>query len=707
MSTGTDASVLPLSTRTDSIPRIQTPTAQKLKKIGIRNLRDLLFHIPTRYEDYSQTCLIKDAPMDTPLTISGVVDKITSRRIPFRKLAITEVLVRDDTGTLKAVWFNQPYLAERMRKGISIRLSGKITLRKSARVMTQPLHEITTSARRQTAAPIHTGRFVAIYPETSGITSRWFRYMLSTLLPYPVPEFLPPELIARLHVMQNERILESLHFPKTIADADKAKERLIFNEIFLLQLTLLEARQRMRTFAAPSIARNVPSIKRFVSRLPFALTPSQRRSIWEIASDMAQPYPMNRLLEGDVGSGKTVVAGIAGTLACEAGYQTAFLAPTEILASQHFKTLSSCTDQPVTLLTASLSDHSGDHAITRDTILARAEAGSPGIYVGTHALIQKSVRFGKLGLVVVDEQHRFGVEQRKALLAHRREALMIPHLLSMSATPIPRTLAITVYGDLDLSILEELPPGRQPIATKIVSEKDRAATYEFIREEIKSGRQAFVVCPRIEKNEIESFSPTLFPAEVKNVTEVYEELARHAFPEFPVVMLHGKMAAKEKERIMRAFTAGNIALLVSTSVIEVGVDVPNASVMFVESADRFGLAQLYQLRGRIGRGEHAAYCFYATNLPSRRARERLNAILRAQNGFELAQKDLEMRGPGEFFGTQQSGLSDFVTAHLANTRLVYAARSEARRIVRRDPYLSRFPHLAHALKDFHDRFHRE
>ncbi len=681
--------------------------------MGMRTLRDLLFHIPSRYEDYSHIVAIADAPFDTPLTLEGTVTMVTHRHIPFRRLYITETVVEDATGRIKAVWFNQPYLEGRIKRGSVVRLAGSVTLRRGEKVFTHPLLEVIATGKDAPRAAqkesLHSGRLVAVYPETAGATSRWFRYIIAGFLREAhCVEFLPREIL-RIHSFPAlAEALHELHFPSSLERAKEAKRRIIFQQLFLLQLTLFASRKKLEYFNAPAIPRDLAALRAFTGSLSYALTDAQRRSAWEIVTDLAKPHPMNRLLEGDVGSGKTVVAAAAIHLTAGAGYQSAYLAPTEILAEQHFRTLSALLTIPVFLLTNSLRESTRHTDLTKSAILKFAQEGETGLFIGTHALIQKDVRFGKLGLVIVDEQHRFGVAQRRHLLVTHAQEKMLPHLLSMSATPIPRTLAMTLYGDLDLSVLDELPKGRKEITTDITSPAKKQQVYAFMREEIKKGRQAFVVCPRIEKGE-EIGGGTLFPVSegVKNVSEVHAHLAETIFPDLRVGMLHGKMRPKEKEEVMKRFVRGEFDILVATSVIEVGVDIPNASVMLVESADRFGLAQLYQLRGRIGRGTYASSCFFATELPSQKARARLQAILRAKNGFELAEEDLKLRGPGDFFGTQQSGLPNTVTANLMNAPLVYAARETARKLLEQDPMLTKHPLLKQELVDFRAQFHRE
>ncbi|MBI2625580.1 ATP-dependent DNA helicase RecG, partial [Candidatus Parcubacteria bacterium] len=517
----------------------------------------------------------------------------------------------------------------------------------------------------------------------------------------------------------------------------EGRRRLAFEELILIQLAHLKARANIKALAAPAIPLDLAQVKQFVASLPFPLTNAQRKAVWEILQDIAKPHPMARLLEGDVGSGKTVVAAIAAYLVSRAGWQTAFMAPTEILARQHFLTLKKLfpfgTASAALLTGSETRFFSGgeEMATSKKHLHAHIHEGLADIVVGTHALLQKHVAIPKLALVIVDEQHRFGVEQRAALMRNRNQEsgirnhgqsekfithdskFLIPHLLSMSATPIPRTLALTIYGDLDLSILDELPQGRRPIETKLVAPTERERAYRFIREEVRRGRQVFVICPRIELEDAEGPHPNargqlaLLRAEAKAVTVEYEKLSKEVFRDLRVGMLHGKLRAKEKASVMARFTAGELDILVSTSVVEVGVDVPNATVMMIEGAEHFGLAQLYQFRGRVGRAEYQSHCLLFTESTSRLAHQRLSAITEAKSGFELAEKDLQLRGPGDFLGTRQSGLADLAMASLSDGRLIKAARSEAELLLQQNADLSRWPLLKKRLAEFENEAHLE
>ena len=497
----------------------------------------------------------------------------------------------------------------------------------------------------------------------------------------------------------------------------KAKLRFSFEELFFIQLFVLRERNKLAQEKAAAIPADIDLIKRFVDSLDFKLTDAQRKSAWQILKDIEKPRPMNRLLEGDVGSGKTVVAAIAALNVARAGYQTAFMAPTEILAKQHFNGISKALQNfklDIGLLTGKSDKFTSKKLkndfieISRKKLLEKSSNNEINILIGTHALIQDKVKFGKLALVVLDEQHRFGVEQRAKLCKRNagKDGQIIPHLLSMTATPIPRTLALTIYGDLDLSLIDELPKGRKKVETKVISPEERKKAYDFIRKEVKKGRQVFVICPRIEKPE-EGKKDVMGWSEAKAVKEEYKKLSEEIFPDLKVGMLHGKIASAEKERTMRDFKNQKTDILVSTSVVEVGVDIPNATVMMIEGADRFGLAQLHQFRGRVGRGKYQSYCFLFTESPSANTKARLKALVNCESGFELAEKDLEIRGPGDFLGVKQWGIPDLMMSSLKDLNLVQKTRESAKEILQQDPQLKNYPLLQARLKNFRERIHLE
>ena len=690
----------------DSIPKISKKILPALKRLGIKTIRDLLFHFPQRYDDFSNEKQIAEVTAGEVVTIKGVIDKIHNIRTFRKRMVITEATISDESGSIKALWFNQSFLIKNLRQGLAFNFSGKISLGKRGIYLQNPAYEKIQSPNGeiQNSQGIHTGGLVAVYPETRGITSKWLRFLVNNLigLSRTLVDPLPKETRDRHKLPETKDALLKIHFPKNREEARDSEHRFQFEELLLNQLLVLQNRVNLGTCRAPEIPADVNFLKKFVQSLPFPLTDAQRRSLWEIAKDMEKGRPMNRLLEGDVGSGKTVVAAAAAYLAVKAGFGVAFMAPTEILARQHYETLNKILD-PLGVATG-LMVGSEKNASAYDSVV-----------VGTHALIQKDIYFEKLGLVVVDEQHRFGVEQRAALLKNQesgrknKNEALVPHFLSMSATPIPRTLALTIYGDLDLSIIDEMPKSRKHIITKVVESSRRHEIYLFIREEVKHGRQVFVICPRIDLPENDDFKISqqkMLQADLKAVKEEYKKLSENIFPDLRIAMLHGKMKAKEKDETMKKFKKHQFDILVSTSVVEVGVDVSNATIMVIEGAERFGLAQLHQFRGRVGRGSEQSYCFLFPTEDGVISR-RLKALEEAKSGFELAEKDLEIRGPGDFLGTRQSGIPGALAQALANPVLVRDVRKEAAEILSKDPWLVRAPVLKQKVADMKKVLHPE
>lgn len=696
--------MISLATPIESVPKVSRRIIPALKKLGIKTVRDLLFHFPTRYDDFSNKKDIRGVSVGETVTIQGTISKIQSVRTARKHMVIVHANIKDSTGSLRATWFNQPFLARILKEGTRVALSGKVTMGPNGRYLQNPAYEKLTNheSRSMNHGGIHTGGLIAVYPETRGITSRWIRFLIKSFieLRMKLGDPLPPETRKKYLLPEIKEAVRSIHFPKNKDEAERARRRFNFEELLLVQLRALRERMLLKEHAAPAIPLNLTLIKEFVNSLPYQLTDAQRRSMWEIFQDLAKPRPMNRLLEGDVGSGKTVVAAAAALLAVKNGLRVAFMAPTEILARQHYETLQKTL---------------APFDIKIGLMIGAEKKADPDtdIIAGTHALIQKGVQFKNLGLVVVDEQHRFGVEQRATLLKHESRSmnqsgqspmihnsnLMIPHFLSMSATPIPRTLALTVYGDLDLSILDEMPKSRKSVITKIVEPEKRTEAYQFIREEVKRGRQAFVICPRIElpesgimNQESGAHQQKLILSDVKAVKEEYKKLSEGIFKDLKVGMLHGKLKSKEKEAVMRRFQNRDIDILVSTSVVEVGVDFPNATIMMLEGAEKFGLAQLHQFRGRVGRGADQSYCFLFPTEDSVVTR-RLRAVVEARNGFELAEKDLEIRGPGDLFGTRQWGIAGPLLEAITDARLVRDVRAEAIEILKKSPDLALFPGL--------------
>jgi ATP-dependent DNA helicase RecG len=653
--------------------------AEQLSRKGLATVEDALFFVPLRHEDRTRLTPLRALQPGQAATCSGTIVGL-SPPPPGRSRAPFSVLLRDASGYATASWFGGGYLARVLERGQRLVLHGKIARYKGAIVIQQPDYEIVETGEDDR---LHTGRLVPVYSTTEGLPQRALRSLMWRIVDAftrDVPEVLPDAVRARRRLVGLGPALRDAHFPETDAALGAARHRLAFDDFLLLQLGL--AILRSRATRARGIAMNPRGelVRRLRASLPYTLTGAQERVWEEIRRDMAAPSPMHRLLQGDVGSGKTIVAALAVLTAVEAGYQAAVMAPTEILAEQHcmtFRQLLEPLGVPVTLLTSSLA--SRERAARR----AALAAGEVPCVVGTHALVQEGVEFRRLGLAVVDEQHRFGVAQRARLKGKGDN----PHLLVMTATPIPRTLALTLYGDLDVSVIDELPPGRRPIVTVARTEAKRREIYTFLRGEIAAGRQAYVVYPLVEESEA---------LDLKAATDMAKHLAEDVFPDLTVGLLHGRLGFDEKDAIMRRFKAGEIHILASTTVIEVGIDVPNASVMLVEHAERFGLSQLHQLRGRVGRGPWKSYCvLLAGGRLTEEARRRIDAMTAANDGFRIAEVDLELRGPGEFFGTRQSGLPEFRTADLLrDARILEEARVEAQAIVAADPELRGPAHRA-------------
>ena len=653
--------------------------AAQLERKELKTVEDALFFVPLRHEDRTRLTPFRALQPGQAQTCSGVIAGLSPpppgrSRVPF------SVMLRDDSGYVTATWFNAGYLARVFARGQRLVLHGKVARYRGALTLQQPDYEIVETGEDER---LHTGRLVPVYSTTEGLGQRPLRSLMWRLVEAyatEAPEVLPEPVRERRKLLSLPDALRSIHFPESDAALEAGRRRLVFDEFLLLQLGL--AILRSRTTRARGIAMSPRGVlvERLRAALPYTLTAAQERVFHEIRRDMAAPFPMHRLLQGDVGSGKTIVAALAVLTAVEAGYQAAVMAPTEILAEQHFMTFRQLLDPlgvPLTLLTSSLTGR--ERARRREAIAS----GRLACVVGTHALVQEGVDFQRLGLAVVDEQHRFGVAQRARLRGKGEH----PDLLVMTATPIPRTLALTLYGDLDVSVLDELPPGRRPVRTEARTEAKRRQIYEFLRREIAAGRQVYVVYPLIEESEA---------LDLKAATDMARHLARDVFPDLEIGLLHGRLPFDEKEAIMRRFKAGEIAILVSTTVIEVGIDVPNASVMLIEHAERFGLSQLHQLRGRVGRGPWKSYCILLTaGRLGEEAERRIAAMVETNDGFKIAEVDLALRGPGEFFGTRQSGLPELRLADLLRDGpILEEARREAGTIVAADPELKAPAHLA-------------
>jgi len=669
---------------------ISSSLAARFNRLGVKTVRDLLYFFPHRHLDYSQRKSISQLSVGEEQTIVANVWQAQEVKLGGRRS--TEAIVGDETGNVRVVWFNQPYLVKKLATNTRIVLSGRVSLFRERHVFESPEWELVEDKEL-----IHTGRLVPLYPLTQGLRPRQVRKLMKAVIDQwagQVEDFLPPELKERCNLLELPQAISQAHYPEDEALKARARTRLAFDELFLLQLGVLSKKRGWQeSQTANPFSTQTPLLDAFTKSLPFELTPAQQRVLNELLADLQKSRPMSRLLQGEVGSGKTIVATAALLVAVANGYQGAFMAPTEILAEQHFNTIcqllsrvghqeegylrsySGLLSRPLTiaLLIGDISQ------VKKQEIQQRILDGDIDIIIGTHALIQKGVEFHRLGLAVVDEQHRFGVTQRSAL----RQKGLSPHVLVMTATPIPRTLALTLYGDLDLSVIDQLPPGRQVIKTRWLKPGQRESAYAFIYRQVASGRQAFIICPLIEESEA---------IQAKAAIAEYQRLSEEVFPELRLGLLHGRMPAAEKDKIMRRFRSGELDILVSTPVVEVGIDVPNATVMLIESADRFGLSQLHQFRGRVGRGQEQSYCMLLAQNPSEVGRERLDIIEKTQDGFELAEEDLRLRGPGEFFGTRQSGLPDLRMAKLSDVGLLELARSEAIRLFQIDPGLEKPEH---------------
>jgi ATP-dependent DNA helicase RecG len=669
-----------LDVRVETLKGVGKTVAAKLERLSIYTIGDLLKHYPRRYDDFSNVIPIR---MMRPgmVTFKGEVLNIASRRARGKRLTIQEAVITDGTGTVKAVWFNQPFLVNQFPIGSKVLMAGKLELRNNDLALQGPAVE-SDAAEGESR---HTGRIVPIYPETEGVTSKQLRNLIMPLLPLVAdsyPEILPNEVVEKSKLMERGRALVEIHAPSSDANLKKARHRFAFEELFFIIAASLVIKHEIKTESAPKIEMQVAVAQETVRALEFELTNAQRAAAWQILQDMTGDRPMNRLLEGDVGSGKTVVAVMAAVMAVRNGHQAALMVPTDILARQHVAKLASILKKLNVESTLLLGRQP---AAEKKAALDKIASGEAGLVIGTHALLTEAVKFNQLGLVIIDEQHRFGVEQRSKL---KEKAGQLPHLLSMTATPIPRTLALTVYGDLDITVIDELPPNRKPISTKVIRRQDRDITYGFVDKQIAEGRQVFVVCPLIED------SDTLG---TKSVTAEVERLKAGPFSHRRIGMVHGKLAPAERDAVMQAFIKGELDILVATSVIEVGIDIPNASVMLIEGAERFGLAALHQLRGRIGRGLHQSYCLIASDSTAPGVMERLQAMERTQDGFRLAQIDLELRGPGQVYGRRQHGMLELDLADLGDARLVSQVRTAAADFVDRPEVMLKYPQVVERI----------
>ena len=724
---------------TDSF-RLTDAQKSALERLGLRTVRDLLHHFPTRYEVAGEGAEVGKLISGQEASIIGRLEKLEAKRGWKSRIPMTEGFLRDSTGRIKARWFNQPYISKMYAEGTLVRATGKVSGSEGKLYLANPQLQIvspteaglfetggsqgSTLAQGSSRSNLETAspELFAVYPESRGTTSLWMRHAIAKFLTAEVldqvEDPIPAELLKTYNLPTLRTALIWVHTPHELKQAEAARKRFAFEEVFMIQLE--RGRERALQNKEQSFAIETPEYKtqEFIDEFPFQATDAQVDAIEAILKDMRSGRPMSRLLEGDVGSGKTAVAATAAHAVVEtrpqgqkAGtLQVAYMAPTEILAKQHFESFIHYFDKfPINigLITGSgcfkfPSKVNKDKftPISRTQLLKWVSGGEIPVLIGTHALIQKSVVFKHLALVVIDEQHRFGTNQRRLLA---RKETRLPHLLSMTATPIPRTLALTVYGDLDLTLLDQMPPGRKPIITEIVKPAERAKAHERMHEQLAQGRQAYVICPRIDEPDPDK----AFALQAKSVVAEAKRLKKSVFQDYEIDILHSKMTPKEKDDVMARFSKHEIDILVATSVVEVGVNVPNATMIFIEGAERFGLSQLHQLRGRVVRSNHQAYCFVCPESRGEATLARLKALVTAKNGFELAEQDLLQRGPGELSGRKQWGISDIGMEALKNLKLVEAARTEALSIIKKDETLAKHPLLGRALKERASQMHLE
>lgn len=662
----------------EHIKGVGEKTASQLSAAGLHTVRDLIHFLPRRFDDYAMLTSIANIPQGKVM-IKAKCEQASTRYVR-RGMQITSATLSDDSGKLQAIWFNQPYRATQLKSNEWFYFTGVFEFSGGRYQLTMP------SVERAKDIITDEHKILPVYKAVKGLKSQLVRKLLAEIRPFisALPETLPEDIITSAQLMSKADALIGIHFPTSVEQAEEAKRRLAFEEIFSLVLAARLNKHNNAKLRGWVIPFNKQVVTDFVTQLSFKLTDAQRLAAWEILQDFESSSPMNRLLQGDVGSGKTVIAGLAARQAAHEGYQTAIMAPTEILASQHAETLRSLLEPygvNVGLLTSSVKGKN------RDELYQQTANGSVNVLVGTHALLQDKLSFAKLGFVVIDEQHRFGVEQRQALLEKSKK---LPHLLTMTATPIPRSLALTLYGELDISILNELPKGRKPIKTKIIAPTSAKRMYETVDKEIEKGRQAYVVCPLIDDNPDNS---------KKSVETEYKKIKNSVFSHRKIGLLHGKMKQAEKDAIMLKFKDGDYDLLVATTVIEVGVDVPNATVMIIESADHYGLSQLHQLRGRVGRSDHQSYCYLVTS-DTKKPAKRLREIERSNDGFYLADVDLAERGAGEIYGRTQHGALNLQIARLSDTKLIKQAQASADFFIKSKQDLLQYNELAVAVQHY-------
>lgn len=723
-----------LSDKLEEKFRLDANQKKALHRLKIFRVADMLYHFPVRYSDISTVKKISDLVANETATVYGKVSNLKMKKAFRSGIPMAEGMIEDVSGKIKIIWFNQAYLAKMLHDGESVKLTGKVTESKSGTYLANPEFEKipnlpidTHNSLFASKSDEDTGFSYPVYAETKGITSKWFYHAIEKIFRDKtldqIYDYIPKDILEKYNLPTLKTALVWIHTPKNSKDSESARKRFAFEEVFCIQLERQHDKHEYRKNKSFQIKKNEKAKADFLKRFPFAPTNSQTKSIETILEDMGENYPMSRLLEGDVGSGKTAVAATASYMTVIqqpdgqkfGNLQVAYMAPTEILATQHFESFikyftaengglpvhiglitgSGCRKFP------SKTNPNSWTMISRTQLLKWVANGEIPILIGTHALIQKSVKFKNLALVVIDEQHRFGTAQRRKLV---RKDNVAPHLLSMTATPIPRTLALTIYGDLDLSLLDEMPAGRKEIITEIITPNKREETYEKIKTEIKNGRQLYVICPRIDAADDDASTTQL---ELKSVTSEAKRLKKEVFKDCEIGILHSKMSKEKKEEVMKDFSDGKIQILCATSVVEVGVNVPNATVIIIEGAERFGLAQLHQLRGRVIRGTHQAYCYVFAEAKSEKTIARLKALKTAKNGFELAELDLTLRGAGELGGTKQWGITDLGMEAIKNIKMVEAARTEAIRLIEADPELNNYPLLKQKVKTKAGEFHFE
>ena len=662
--------------------------AETLERLNIRTLGDMLYHFPHRYDDYSKMKPINRLGYGEKVSIIGTIQSVSARATGGGRTKLTEAVINDGSAAMRVTWFNQPWIKKRLRQGMQIVVSGQTDQYLGRMTMNNP--EWTPVEERNLLSE----GIVPVYALTAKLTQKWLRDKLHAVVTDWAPKVhdpLPASMLDDADLMDLSTALQQVHYPASWEQLKEARHRLAFDEIFLLQLGVLQQKQNWTQQKAKIYVAENGWLGKELSKLPFTLTTAQQRTLDEVVGDLSSGHPMNRLIQGDVGSGKTVIAALAIALVCDQGSQAAFMAPTSILAEQHYKNLlqmltqngGPLTPEQIHLMIGATSESE------KIEIRAGLANGDISIIIGTHALIEDPVEFHDLQMVVIDEQHRFGVSQRAALRAKGSN----PHLMVMTATPIPRSLALTVYGDLDVSVIDEMPPGRREIETHVLYPKERERAYSLLRRQVEAGHQAFIIYPLVEESD---------KSEEKAAVEEHERLKKEIFPDLQLGLLHGRLTPSEKENVMTKFRACEFDILVSTSVVEVGVDIPNATVMLIEGAHRFGLAQLHQFRGRVGRGKAKSYCLLIPSQADAVENERLQAMAETNDGFELAERDLEQRGPGEFLGTRQSGYSELRLASLTDVKLIHKARQHAEALFQRDPELAQSEHqqLAKTLQHF-------